>query len=76
VSEVTFASRVDAPSIEAPSEAGSDGVLPRLFEFGARAQARMEREFDDHIRKLTMDGAVVTCKATESLPRWTHVRQR
>jgi hypothetical protein len=36
----------------------------------------MEREYDDHIRKLTMDGAVVTGMATESLPRWTHVRQR
>ena len=73
---MTFASHVDAPSIEAPSEAGSDGVLPRLFELGARAQARMEREYAGHIRKLTMDGAVVTGKATESLPRWTHVRQR
>ena len=34
----------------------------------------MERQYDDHIRALTLDRVVVTGKATEELPRWTHVR--
>ena len=51
-----------------------DGTLTRLFEVGEPARSRMERQFDDYIRKLTLDGAVVTGAATKSLPRWTHVR--
>ena len=53
-----------------------DGTLPRLFEIGAPATARMERQYDDHILKLTLDRAEVTGKATATLPRWTHVRSR
>ncbi len=53
-----------------------DGTLRRLFEIGAPAQARMESQYDDHIRRLTMDGVSVTGKATATLPRWTHVRAR
>ena len=52
-----------------------DGTLRRLFEAGAKAQARMESQYDDHIRRLTLDGVSVTGKATATLPRWTHVRQ-
>jgi transposase len=51
-----------------------DGTLPRLFEVGAKAQARMEAAYDDHILRLTLDGERVTGKATTTLPRWTHVR--
>jgi transposase len=53
-----------------------DGTLPLLFEAGARAEKRMERQYDDHILKLTMDRVVVTGRATPTLPRWTHVRPR
>jgi transposase len=51
-----------------------EGTLARLFEVGAKAQARMEAQFDDHIRRLTLDRVVVTGEATATLPRWTHVR--
>jgi transposase len=53
-----------------------DGTLRRLFEIGAEVQARMERQYDDEIRRLTWDRVAVTGEATASLPRWTHVRQR
>ncbi len=53
-----------------------DNTLERLFEVGARAQARMECQYDDYIRKLTMDRVSVTGKATATLPAWTHVRPR
>ena len=46
-----------------------DGTLPRLFEEGRQAQARMEQQFDDHIRRLTVDCMMVTGKATQTLPR-------
>jgi transposase len=52
-----------------------DGTLRALFETGEPARQRMERQYDDHIRKLTLDRVVVTGKATATLPRWTHVRQ-
>ena len=52
-----------------------DGVLPRLFEVGAKVTARMESQYDAYITRLTLDGERVTGKATETLPRWTHVRQ-
>src|SRR6478736_5827256 len=38
----------------------ADGTLPRLFEVSARAQARMAKEYDDEIHRLTMDRVVVT----------------
>jgi transposase len=53
-----------------------DDTLQRLFKVGAPAQARMERQYDDHIRALTLDRVVVTGQATPTLPRWTHVRPR
>src|SRR5262249_55111892 len=53
-----------------------DGTLAQLFKAGARAQARMARQFDDHITRLTLERVVVTGKATATLPRWTHVRPR
>ena len=53
-----------------------DGTLRRLFEVGAKAEKRMEKQYDDEIRRLTWERAVVTGKATETMPRWTHVRQR
>ena len=52
-----------------------DGVLPRLFAAGAKAEKRMEKQYDDEILRLTWERAVVTGKATETMPRWTHVRQ-
>ena len=52
------------------------GTLQRLFEIGAPAAARMERQYDDQILKLTMERAEVTGKATATMPRWTHVRPR
>ena len=51
------------------------GTLPKLFAVGAKVQARMERQYDAYISDLTLDGERVTGKATETLPRWTHVRQ-
>ncbi len=51
-----------------------DGVLPRLFEVGAKAQARMENAYDAHIHKLTVDRVAVDGRATATMPRWTHVR--
>jgi transposase len=54
----------------------SDGTLRRLFQVGESARSRMERQYDDYILKLTLDRVVVTGKATPTLPRWTHVRQR
>jgi hypothetical protein len=48
--------------------------LARLFEVGAPAIARMEKQYEAEIRRLTMDQVVVTGKATTTLPRWTHVR--
>ena len=48
----------------------------RLFEVGAKAEKRMEKQYDDEIRRLTWERAVVTGKATETMPRWTHARQR
>jgi transposase len=50
------------------------GTLARLFEVGAPALARMEKQYEAEIRRLTMDQVVVTGKATTTLPRWTHVR--
>jgi hypothetical protein len=49
-------------------------VLPRLFEAGAKAEKRMEKQYDDEIRRLTLARAVVTGEATATMPRWTHVR--
>jgi transposase len=51
-----------------------DGVLPRLFEVGAKAEKRMEKQYDDEIIRLTLARAVVTGEATATMPRWTHVR--
>ena len=51
-----------------------DGTLARLYEAGAKAITRMEKQYDAEILRLTMDRVVVTGEATESLPRWTHVR--
>jgi len=51
-----------------------DAVLPRLFEAGAKAEKRMEKQYDDEIRRLTLARAVVTGEATATMPRWTHVR--
>ena len=53
-----------------------DGTLPRLFEVGAAAEARMERAYRDHIRHLSIERAVVTGQATRTMPRWAHVRHR
>ena len=44
-----------------------DGVLPRLFDVGAKAQARMESQYVDYIHRLTLDGERVTGKATEKI---------
>jgi transposase len=52
-----------------------DGTLQRLFEVGAQAQARMAKQYDDHVKRLTLDRVEVTGLATETMPRWTHVRQ-
>ena len=49
-------------------------MLPRLFEAGAKAEKRMEKQYDDEIRRLTLARAVVTGEATATMPRWTHVR--
>ena len=55
---------------------GRDGMLVRLFDASARAQARMERQYDDEVRRLTWERHVLTGQATATMPRWTHVRPR
>jgi hypothetical protein len=55
---------------------GPDGTLRRLFAVGAEAEKRMEKQYDDEILRLTWERAEVTGKATATMPRWTHVRQR
>lgn len=52
------------------------GVLRRLFEAGAKAQQRMEKQYDAEILRLTWERHVVTGQATATMPRWTHVRAR
>ncbi len=52
-----------------------DGVLPRLFEAGATAEKRMEKQYDDEILRLTWKREPYTGEATATMPRWTHVRQ-
>jgi transposase len=52
-----------------------DGTLQKLFAVGAEAEKRMEKQYDAEILRLTWERAVVTGKATETMPRWTHVRQ-
>ena len=39
-----------------------DAVLPRLFEAGAKAEKRMEKQYDDEIRRLTLARAVVPAR--------------
>jgi len=54
-----------------------DGTLDRLFEVGDPARARMERQYDDHIRDLSMQPYRPDRKVghrSETMPRWTHVR--
>jgi transposase len=54
-----------------------DGTLERLFAVGAKAEKRMERQYDQHIVDLTLDsprGRANVGKATTTMPRWTHVR--
>ena len=41
-----------------------DGTLPKLFAAGAKAEKRMEKQYDDEIRRLTLARAVVTGEAT------------
>ena len=53
-----------------------DGTLRRLYEAGAKTLARMENQYDAEIRRLTWERERVSGQATESLPRWTHVRRR
>jgi transposase len=53
-----------------------DGTLQRLFEVGAPAMQRMAKQFRDRLIELSFDGEMVSGKATETMPRWTHVRQR
>ena len=52
-----------------------DGTLGKLFEIGVRPQARMAQQYGDHIIRLTLDRVGVSGLATETMPRWTHVRQ-
>lgn len=51
-----------------------DGTLEKLFKIGAKVQARMQKQYDDHIQQLTIDGTRVNGRATRELPRWVHVR--
>ena len=37
-----------------------DGTLRKLFEVGAKAQARMERQYDNEIPRLTWERAAVS----------------
>jgi transposase len=53
-----------------------DGTLTRLFQVGAKAEKRMARQYEDEIQRLTWERVAVSGLATETLPRWTHVRQR
>ena len=46
-----------------------DGMLPRLFAAGAKAEKRMEAGYDDEIRRLTLARTVVTGEATATMPR-------
>ena len=53
-----------------------DGTLQKLFEVAAPVQARMAKQYDDYIIKLSLNRVVATGQATATLPRWTHVRPR
>ena len=54
----------------------ADGTLQKLFEVGARAEKRMEKQYDDEILRLTWEREPCTGQATATMPRWTHVRPR
>jgi len=55
-----------------------DGTLDRLMEAGARVTERMRRQYQNHLLELTLNrsGGPVTGQATETMPRWTHIRRR
>ena len=54
----------------------ADGTLQKLFEVGARAEKRMEKQYDDEILRLTWEREPCTGQATATMPRWTRVRPR
>ena len=56
------------------------GELEPVMRAGAKAQARMERQYRSHITGLSMrrrrpDPATIG-KRSASMPRWTHIRPR
>jgi transposase len=56
-----------------------DGTLERLFEVGAAAQARMARQYENHITELSMrpyrpDRPNKIGHKSKTMPRWSWVR--
>lgn len=52
-----------------------DGTFDRLMESGVDVIERMRRQYQDHLWALTASRQRVTGEATETMPRWTHVRR-
>jgi hypothetical protein len=52
-----------------------DGTFDRLMETGAKVIERMHGQFQHHLWELTVDRQYVTGEATETMPRWTHIRR-
>ena len=52
-----------------------DGTFDRLMETGAKVIERMHKQFQHHLWELTADRQEVTGEATETMPRWTHIRR-
>ena len=55
-----------------------DRTFDRLMEAGEPVTERMRRQYENHLWELTLKGTggPLTGEATETMPRWTHIRRR